>query len=177
MVAGVFGAIALIPVAGILALAWVVSRRRSSIEALAVALAMLGAYAVTPFPRFGAITAIVAAPESRFPLVRLDLAMSRGAREEIVELATAGQLERGEYEGEYLLPEPSRGLSVHGEVDVIDEPCGKTVFFMTLTAFSPDPYGGFEFVPPDCSPIVDPLGSGQGEAHPMGGPWYWIEAS
>jgi hypothetical protein len=48
---------------------------------------------------------------------------------------------------------------------------------MTLTGFSPDPYGGFEFVPPGFTPVSDPLGSGQGEAHEMGGPWYWIEAS
>ena len=177
MISGVLAAISLLPLAGIFLVSYALLRRLRSVESVVLAIAMLGVYAVSPLPRVGAMAAIVAVPESRFPLVRLDLAMSRTAREEMVELATAGKLEPGEYRGEYLLPAPAAGLSVHGEVDVIDEPCGKTVFFMTLTGFSPDPYGGFEFVPPGCAPVSDPLGSGQGEAHPMGGSWYWIEAS
>jgi hypothetical protein len=34
----------------------------------------------------------------------------------------------------------------------IDGDCGRRVFFMTVTGFSPDPYGGFEFVSGELPP-------------------------
>lgn len=177
VLSGVLIAIASIPLGAIVALAVVLRRRRGVLSATLAACALLVAYAISPFPRIAALASIIAVPATRFPLVTADLLLSRTAREEVVALARAGQLRPGEYEGEYRLPASAAGLSVWGEVDVFDEPCGMKVFFMTLTWFSPDPYGGFEYVPPGCTPDSDPLGSGAGTAYPLGGPWYWIEAS
>ena len=76
----------------------------------------------------------------------------------------------------FVLPAGSQGLSVHGTVEQIDGVCGQRVFFMTVTGFSPDPYGGLEFVEAGCEPEPDPLGSGGGQALDLGDGWFWIEA-
>lgn len=47
---------------------------------------------------------------------------------------------------------------------------------MTVTGYSPDPYAGFEFVPPGCEPEPDQLSSRHGEVRPLGDGWFWIEA-
>jgi hypothetical protein len=118
----------------------------------------------------------VGVPPARIPIALLDLTLSQRSREEVVRLAADHELESAEY-GAYALPQGSRGLSVHGTVEVIDDPCGQRVFFMTMTGFSPDPYAGFEYVPAGCAPELDPLGSGHGVAEPLGSGWFWIQAS
>jgi hypothetical protein len=94
----------------------------------------------------------------------------------VVRQVAAGTLAHGQYEREFLLPSGSRGLSVHGTVERIDGGCGQRAFFMTVTGFSPDPYGGLEFVEPGCEPEPDPLGSGGGQVVDLGDGWFWIEA-
>ena len=141
------------------------------------ALALVGAYMMSPLPHAAAGALYVAAPPLRPPLIEADLALSRGARERIVRLATTGSLPPGEYDGEFRLAAGDTGLSVRGTVEVIEHDCGDRVFFMTLTGYSPDPYSGFEYVPHGCEPEPDPLGSGHGTARPLGNQWFWIEAS
>ena len=51
-------------------------------------------------------------------------------------------------------------------------------FFLRTTGFSPDPYCGYEFAPFPNTLVLDPLGSGHGQAEPLGvDGWYWICAS
>ncbi|HEY4228321.1 MAG TPA: hypothetical protein VGM49_08270, partial [Candidatus Limnocylindrales bacterium] len=119
--------------------------------------------------------------DARPALEDLDLALSRGQREEIVRRAELGQLapSTAAYASReaFLLPEGFAGLVDGSEVWVRQDECGIRVFFRTITGFSPDPYGGFEFASPGCQPEVDPLGSGAGLARDIGGGWYWIDAS
>lgn len=51
-------------------------------------------------------------------------------------------------------------------------------FFVRTTGFSPDPYCGYEFAPFPDMLVLDPFGSGQGVAEPLGvDGWYWVCAS
>ena len=175
--ASVLAAVAGVPLAAILGFGVLLRRRLGSASVTGATIGMLALYSLSPFPRVGAMAAIIAVPATRFPIVTADLLMSRAAREDIVQLASSGRLQPGEYAGQYRLLGSEAGLSVWGDVEVFEEACGTKVFFMTVTGFSPDPYGGFEYVPDGCIPDADPLGSGAGSAYPLGGPWYWIEAS
>jgi hypothetical protein len=133
-------------------------------------------YVLSPLPRIGIAAIFFAAPPTRIPLVWLDLALSRFQREQVVAMAGRGELTVSP-DGGFELPWWGRGLSVYGTIEVISEACGQRVFFMTVTGFSPDPYGGLEFVPIGCEPEVDPLSSGDGEATEIGDLWFWIVAS
>jgi hypothetical protein len=150
---------------------------RATVLAMVLGVVLLYAYTLTPLPRMGIGALYFAVPPLQMPLVKLDFALSRAAREEVIRWVDSGSLPESERHGGYELPDGSKGLSVYGIVDVIDDDCGRRVFFMTVTGFSPDPYGGFEFVPASCQPAPDPLGSGAGVAHPLGGGWFWINAS
>ena len=147
------------------------------VGAVVMGVVLLYGYSLTPLPRIGIGALYFALPPLRMPLVGIDLALSRAAREEVIGLIASGSLVESERFGGYEMPETTRGLSVHGNVDVIEGGCGARVFFMTVTGFSPDPYGGFEFVPAGCQPESDPLGSGGGDAQPLGDGWFWINAS
>jgi hypothetical protein len=157
------------------------ARSRSGVPAALVVatlgLGLLYSYSLTPLPRMAVGALYLAVPPLQGPLVRLDLALSRASREEVIRLAASGSLPASERYGGYVMPTDAAGLSVYGNVDVADSACGQRFFFMTLTGFSPDPYAGFEFVPTGCEPEVDPLGSGSGVAEPLGDGWFWIEAS
>lgn len=152
-----------------------VRRRAGGVLAGTVAATLLCAWLLSPVPRFYAYVTYLAVPSARIPLAILDLTASRVAREEVVRMAAAGALERSE-RGGFVLPPGASGLSVHGTVERIEDDCGVRVFFLTITGFSPDPYAGFEFVPDRCDPELDPLGSGHGQATPLGDGWFWIEA-
>ena len=119
--------------------------------------------------------------DARQTLEDLDLAFSRAQREEVVRRAMADSLEPfdGQYASphDFVLPDGFTGLSDDRVVWVDRDGCGIEVFFRTITGFSPDPYGGFEFATPGCDPELDPHGSGQGRARDLGGGWYWIDAS
>jgi hypothetical protein len=121
------------------------------------------------------------AAATRPALEDLDLTLSRIQREEVVRRAVAGELERADDEyhtdSDYQLPDGFRGLSDRPSIWVHRDACGIRVFFRTITGFSPDPYGGFEYASAACEPEVDPYGSGQGHARPLGNGWYWVEAS
>ena len=55
---------------------------------------------------------------------------------------------------------------------------GGAYFFLRTTGFSPDPYCGYEYAPMPELLVLDPLGSGQGEANALDlDGWYWICAS
>ena len=149
----------------------------ATVLAMLLGVMLLYAYTLTPLPRLGIGALYFAVPPVQMPLVQLDLALSRSAREEVIDWIDSGSLPESERYGGYEMPDGSKGLSVHGTVDVIDDGCGPRVFFMTLTGFSPDPYRGFEFVPAGCQPATDPLGSGGGVAQPLGDGWFWITAS
>ena len=176
----IFAALVLAP---LLVFAVAVLYARAKVGAVGgVAVALIGllilyGYTLTPIPRMGIGALYFAVPPLRNPLITIDLALSRPAREKVVGLVTGRSLQGSDRYGGYVMPEESKGLSVYGTVDVIDSGCGERVFFMTVTGFSPDPYGGFEYVPPGCQPEVDPLGSGGGIARPLGDGWFWIEAS
>ncbi|HEV8280688.1 MAG TPA: hypothetical protein VGQ02_02415 [Candidatus Limnocylindrales bacterium] len=176
LVVTVLAAIAGAPIA-LTVFATVLVRRRFGVVAATLVTALLvTAYAVSPLPRIVLGVLMLTVPQTRVPIAHVDLLLSRGAREEVVRLAAAQQLIPGEYIGQYAMPQSAAGLSVWGDVHVIDDGCGQLVFFMTLTGFSPDPYAGLEYVPTGCDPEPDPEGSGAGIAMPLGGPWYWIEA-
>ena len=172
----VVGCVVILPLFVVACIVAWVRHRRGLAVAMGTAAALLAVFLASPLPRMGAGAVYLAVPAARMALVRADLAISRAARESIVRQVDAGDLAPGEWANEYVLPEGAKGLSVHGTVDVIDSSCGRIVFFMTLTGFSPDPYAGMEYVPPGCSPEVDPLGSGQGKADDLGDGWYWIQA-
>ena len=140
-----------------------------------IALLLILLYLASPVPRIALAVLFVTVEPSRLPLVGLDLLLSRIQRETIVGMAGRNELAAAEY-GDLRLPWWATGLSVHGTVHVDRGGCGR-VFFMTITGFSPDPYGGLEFVPPRCEVDPDPLGSGEGTATELGGGWYWIEAT
>lgn len=118
---------------------------------------------------------------ARPALEDLDLSLSRVQREEVVRRAEDGQLVAwtGAYARpeDFVLPDGFAGLTDGGAIWVARDGCGIKVFFLTITGFSPDPYGGFEYASPGCQPELDPLGSGAGEARDLGGSWYWIDAS
>jgi hypothetical protein len=173
--------LAIVGVATLVGMAVVVElvRRRMGLVAGAIVGIVLGAmFVMSPVPRYGAAMVYMLVPQSRLPLARIDLALSRGQREEIVRLVNAGALDESrQCCNDYELPASARGLTVHGDIAVIDDACGRRVFFMTLTAMSPDPYAGFEFVPDGCKPEKDPYGSGHGIARSLGDGWFWIVAS
>lgn len=118
---------------------------------------------------------------ARRALEDLDLALSRIQREEVVRRAGAGLLDSSKAQyaepEDYVLPEGFAGLTDRESLWVSRDTCGIKVFFRTITGFSPDPYGGFEYASPGCQPELDPLGSGFGIARDLGGGWYWIDAS
>jgi hypothetical protein len=97
-------------------------------------------------------------------------------REEIVELIRSGELAGDGELGHVPLPEEYRDATVHGDVQIL---AGEhlTVFFMTETFFSPDPYCGYEYTE-GSEPIGDPRGSGGNrELKPLGDGWWWLCAS
>jgi hypothetical protein len=114
-------------------------------------------------------------------LEEIDLVLSRMQRDEVVRRAEAGALApfTGPNAGpeDFMLPDGFAGLSDTPTVWVQRDDCGTRVFFRTITGFSPDPYGGFEYATPGCIPELDPYGSGRGRARELGGGWYWINAS
>lgn len=119
--------------------------------------------------------------DARPLLEDLDLLLSRSQREAIVQAALDGDLTPSSdpyaLPGDYALPDGFAGLTDDSPLWVQWDECGIKVFFRTMTGFSPDPYGGFEYSPPVCPPELDPLGSGFGIARDLGGGWYWIDAS
>jgi hypothetical protein len=153
-----------------------VGRRFGRAPGATVAAALIVAYLLSILPRIAVFMIFIAVPPAQGPLVRVDLALSRPQREAIAGMAIRGELPAAT-NGGLEMPWWADGLSVDGMVDLVEDPCGDYVFFMTLRGFSPDPYGGFELVPPGCEPEVDPLGSGQGQAEALGDGWYWITAS
>ncbi len=73
-----------------------------------------------------------------------------------------------------------RSQLMHARVDTRQAiPLGNGgYFFVRTTGFSPDPYCGYEYAPTLAMLVLDPLGSGQGNAEPLGvDGWYWICAS
>jgi hypothetical protein len=175
----VFVALVVAPLILLVLAATAAARRGLPVMALVTAsgFLLLGAYLLTPISRVGIGALYFAVPPLRMPLVRLDLELSRPARVDVIRLIDGGSLTASDRYGGYELPHEARGLSVHGTVEVIDDGCGRRFFFMTVTGFSPDPYGGFQFVPAGCQPHPDPLGSGGGNAESLGGGWFWINAS
>ncbi len=153
-----------------------VGRRFGRASAALAAAILIGAYLLSSLPRIGLFAIFIGVPESQGPIVRLDLALSRLQRESIAGMAIGGELPTGT-DGGFEMPWCADGLSVNGMVHFVEGACGDRVFFMTLRGFSPDPYGGFELVPPGCEVETDPLGSGQGRAEALGGGWFWITAS
>ncbi len=109
-------------------------------------------------------------------MARDDQGRAQDRREQVVELIRSGQIaERDEYDN-VVLPAGLADASIHGKVDVRDEPF--MVFFMTWTGFSPDPYCGYEYVADEATVDPDPLGSGSGkELEATGEGWFWLCAS
>lgn len=77
-------------------------------------------------------------------------------------------------------------MALPSMTDAIDGPTERAdmyrtrsgAFFLRWTFFSPDPYCGYEFTRTAGDLDLDPLGSGQGAAEPLGVPgWYWVCAS
>jgi hypothetical protein len=160
-----------------------VGRRKRPRWPAVVGLSLAGAltlFEVTPIPRvLWDLDFYFNYQAHHSDLVQLDLALSRSQRSEVARLAAEDGLTPrvDRPKGTYWLPDGYRGLSVGGDVSVWSTACGASVFFMTVTGFSPDPYAGFEYSPGGCPPEVDPQGSGSGVATDLGGGWYWIEAS
>jgi hypothetical protein len=161
-------------------LALVYRRRRRPRWPVAVVLSLAAAivlFEATPIPRVLWDLDFYLNHAQRPSLVQLDFQLSVAQRSEVVRMAVQGRLAGPNKRGDYWLPDGYGGLSVHGDVTVWRDLCGVSVFFMTVTGFSPDPYWGFEYSPDGCPPSVDPLASGGGTATDLGGGWYWIEAS
>jgi hypothetical protein len=159
----------------------VAGRRRPGMRGLApfvvLPVAVLLFFQATPIPKGAWSIAFWFNLVPHTTLADLDFALSRIQREEVVRLAGAGALEQLEDERDYHLPDGYRGLADREIVEVWEcEAGGTMVFFRTITGFSPDPYGGFEYVPPGCTVEADPHGSGAGVAHHLGDSWYWIIA-
>jgi hypothetical protein len=154
---------------------WLVGRRFGRLVGTVLAAVCLCLYGLSPISRIGLGVIVMAAPPAQIPLVQLDLLLSRPQREFAIGMAERGELAPGPYDS-LELPWWGRGLSVDGVLERVPGPCGGW-FFMTITGFSPDPYGGLEYVPDGCEPEVDPLGSGDGEATEIGHRWFWIVAS
>jgi hypothetical protein len=172
----VIALVVILPIlAGSVFVAWI-RARHGSIPAVVIGATLMLAFLASPCLQIGTAALYFGLPSARPTMVTIDLTMSRSARLEVVRLAATGELETAPWPGEFVLPARARGLSVHGTVDVVYDACGPILFFMTLTGFSPDPYAGFEYVPTGCDPILDPLGSGHGNATDLGDGWYWIEA-
>jgi hypothetical protein len=96
-------------------------------------------------------------------------------REAVVDLVASGELAERDEDGRVVLPNKYSDLSQAGVIDVRDDPL--MVFFTTWVGFGPDPYCGYEYSPEADAVVVDPRGSGTGEAEPLGDGWYWICAS
>jgi len=169
-----------IAAAAIVALVLVWRRRRPRWLLILVAV-LCGAVVFTegtPVPGIAWVTVWYLSPGQRAGLEDLSLAVTRPQRTEVVALANDGALRPGDYPGYLRLPDGYGWLAMDGEVwTESGGACGLVVFFHTVSGFSPDPYGGFEYVPAGCAVDNDPLGSGAGQARPLDAHWYWIDAS
>ena len=166
----------------IVVVGWVIGPRRwrPRLTLATILVVMVVVFQATTLPHGLWAVAWYTNPGARPLLEDLDLSLSRMQRDEVVRRAQAGELAPStrRYAGpeDFLLPDGFTGLSDGRTIWVLEAECGVRVFFRTITGFSPDPYGGFEYATPGCDPELDPLGSGQGRARALGYSWYWIDA-
>ena len=91
-------------------------------------------------------------------------------RVEVVQMIQTGELTNRDEFNRVILPDDIADTSLTGWVEVREEPL--MVFLITWTGSSPDLHCGYEYSADPGAVVTDPLGSGTGNAEPLGEGWY-----